>query len=111
MGYSEETTFRGDSGTVYRFEVHDLRSRFRNVEGVYSFARKMRSPAGGHVFLPLYIGQTPELGARLREHEKLTAVALAGCDSICVMPGADEARRREIVADLLAAHMAPCNER
>lgn len=112
MEFFRETTFKGESGTFYRFEAHDLRASFRDVGGVYIFARKMPSSTGGPVFfLPLYIGQTAELGKRIRGHEKWPCVELAGCTSICVMPVADETRRLEIEADLLAAYVTPCNGR
>lgn len=111
MEFFRETTFKGESGTVYRFEIHDLRASFRDVGGVYIFARKIPSPTGGQAYLPLYIGHADELGKRIRGHEKWPCVELAGGTSICVMPVGDEARRLEIEADLLAAYVTPCNER
>ena len=111
MGYFEETAFRGVTGTIHRFEVHDARAGFRDVGAVYVFARRNPSPAGGEVFLPLYVGQTAELGKQIRGHERWPCVEAAGCTSICVMAVADEERRREIEADLLGAYVTPCNER
>lgn len=111
MGYFEETAFRGITGASYCFEVHDRSAGFRDVGAVYVFARRMSKPAGGFVLVPLFIGQTPRLGETLLDHERWPCVDRTGCTSICVLAIEDEARRREIEADLLAAHVTPCNER
>lgn len=105
-----ETTFRGASGTAYRFEVHDLRIGFANVGGVYAFTSRMPPPAEENSFALLYVGQAPQLVGRITRHERWSRIELAGCTSICILRVADEARRLEIVADLLAAYATPCNE-
>ena len=67
------------NGRTYEFEVYPKETRFNDVMALYVFL----APAFGG-YLPLYIGQTTELGTRLENHHKWAEAVRYGFEYVGV---------------------------
>ena len=60
-------------GYEYDFELYSKDTQFKNVSAIYIFVKLQNGE-----YIPLYIGQSTELGARLSNHEKKAELVRAG---------------------------------
>lgn len=97
------TSFIGESGKEYTFQVYSLDHTFKSACVVYIFAK-----VDAANLIPLYVGQTTDLKARLQNHEKLPCVKKLGCNCICVL-SVDEANLFHVETDLIHSLDCPCN--
>jgi hypothetical protein len=76
-----QVTFVGASGKKYVFEIYDLNTTFKDdFEAVYIFAR--RTNVG--TYIPVYIGETEQLGIRIRAHDKWPCIRRNSATHICI---------------------------
>ena len=105
MSYLGTVDFPASSGSSYRFQAYTDDHVFSDVGAVYIFSRKV-----GDTYYRLYIGQTHELGERLRYHEKWACARRHNVNSICVLYEESLNTRRAIETALLGfAEKPPCN--
>lgn len=105
----KDITFVGDSGKRYDFTAYTTNTPFNDVSAVYIFTR--RGDDGKYRFL--YVGETEELGKRIRNHEKWTCVNRYNCDSICIhRVENNKTKRVTIQNDLInwGDSRPPCND-
>ena len=106
MSYLGTVTFSGASGDSYRFHAYTDDHVFDDVGAVYIFTRKE-----GDSYIRLYVGQTHELGERIRYHEKWPCVRRHNVNSICVLFDGSRQSRLNIETDLLGfTKKPPCND-
>jgi hypothetical protein len=86
--------FRGISGHSHRFDVYTADSFFADISAVYVFAKRVTD------ITPLYIGESGELGTRMKSHEKWPCVKQHGCTHICVLEIEGEEQRKAIETDI-----------
>ena len=103
-GRSSSVTFRGRSGTPYRFQAWPIETEFRGIAGVYIVTKRecldRTFPSiGSHRCLA--IGQTADFAASLLTKAELSKLTAQGANCICVYPVAEEDRRLEIERDLI----------
>lgn len=60
-------------GYKYKFGLFSKDTQFNNVSAIYIFVKLQKGE-----YIPLYIGQSTELGTRLSNHEKKAELARAG---------------------------------
>ena len=107
MAQIATVTFQGASGNKYDFTAYTTDTQFNEVGAVYIFTKE-----DNRSYIPLYIGQTDNLGERIPNHEKWSCVKQNGVNfSICAMVESSEFSRREIERDLLEMRNPPCNDR
>lgn len=70
---------RGKSGQVYQFLPYALGTKFSDESALYVFAKRINSS-----YTILYIGETGELGTRMKNHEKMDKAIKLGCNCILV---------------------------
>ena len=107
----ENITFVGDSGNTYKFTSFTTNTSFSDVGAVYIFTRRRLDSDGTYKYALLYVGETEELGTRIRNHEKWPCVNQYNCDSICVHREEDSSKRLSIEDDLInwGDSPPPCN--
>ena len=106
----EKITLVGDSGTGYNFTAYTTDTSFNDVGAVYIFTRQVwQDEKYKYVFL--YVGETEELGKRIRYHEKWDCVNERNCNSICVHSEEDSSKRLAKETDLInwGDSPPPCN--
>ena len=101
--------FNGASGREYFFGVYSIDTDFNNVRAVYAFSKRIvKDEVGFHEVL--YIGETEELGTRIKNHEKWPCVNNNGANCICVHPEEEKESRIDKESDLKFNYYAPCND-
>ena len=108
----ENITFVGDSGKRYNnFTAYTTNTSFNDVGAVYIFTRRYLDSDGTYKYVFLYVGETEELGTRIRNHEKWPCVNRNNCNSICVYGEEDSSKRLSIEKDLInwGDTPPPCN--
>ena len=104
MSYLGTVDFPASSGGSYRFQAYTDDHVFSDVGAVYIFTRKEDK------YIRLYVGQTHELGERIRYHEKWQCVRQHNVNSICVLFDESRQSRLNIETDLLGfVEKPPCN--
>ena len=105
---SETVTWRGRSGIGYTYFVNNLDRPLRDAPGNYILVR--REPTQ---WVPLYIGQTQNLAARLAEHHHQWHCArrqgLTHIHAHITLDGAETRLAEEI--DLINHYRPVCNVR
>ena len=76
-------TFVGASKKRYSFTAYTTDTSFNDVGAVYIFTRRVWED-NTYKYVFLYVGETEELGTRIRNHEKWDCVNRHNCNSICV---------------------------
>lgn len=106
----ENITFVGDSGKGYKFTAYTKDTSFYDVGAVYIFTRRVWED-GKYKYRFLYVGETEELGTRIRYHEKWDCVNGYDCDSICVHGEENSSERLKKERDLInwGNSPPPCN--
>ena len=108
----ENITFVGESGKRYNnFTAYTTNTSFNDVSAVYIFTRRYLDSDGTNKYVSLYVGETRELGERIRNHEKWPCVNRNNCNSICVLRVEDnKSKRLAIQNDLIWENSPPpCN--
>ena len=103
-----ETTFIA-GGEEYAFNVYSIDTQFNDISAVYMFTKRTVSNGKGSHFV-LYIGETGELGERIKNHEKWPCVIEQGCNCICVHSVNGKESRKAIETAFLDEHETPCND-
>ena len=85
-----KTTFKGKSGTTYRFKVFPFGTRFRKISGVYVVGSRTNGGNGSHRIEPIYVGHTEDFSQPFDKHHKAKDFAEQGANCICVQSDADE---------------------
>ena len=111
MFEKKDVEFQGASGRKYIFQAYTLKSKvFKDVGGVYIFAREVPNQHRGKNYYPLYIGQTNSFRNRLTaSHEKWPCAVQNNVDCLCVLVEDNTFSRRAIELDLLSKYNTPCN--
>ncbi len=104
-----KTSFKGQSGTQYRFKVFPLGTRFRKLSGVYVVAHRGRDDDGRVRHAALYVGHTADFSEPLAEHDKSKDFAEHGANCICVQSDQLAESRVKKQQDLLASLSPQCN--
>jgi hypothetical protein len=102
--------FTGESGEDYFFEIYPKGTTFKNIGAVYIFIKKILNSSGKPSYEPLYIGESSELGERIKNHNKEKCVEKNGYTHICILPIEEEKHRLEIESDLIHKCNTPCNK-
>ena len=107
MSYLGTVDFPASSGGApYKFHAYTDDHVFDDVGAVYIFTKKEEN-----TYYRLYIGQTRELGERIRNHEKWSCVRRYNVNSICVLFDESLNSRRKIETNLLGfVEKPPCND-
>ena len=102
---AQEVTWYGKSGTGYSFKVCGLDAKWKDIGGVYIFAKVV-----GDKWSSIYIGQTSSFKDRLTaSHEKWDcAVGVYGATHIHARVETNEDRRLLIESDLIAIRKQMC---
>jgi hypothetical protein len=103
-------TFKGRSGTAYRFKVFPLGTRFRKISGVYVIGSRLHGASGGQRVVPLYVGHTEDFSRPFERHHKAKDFAEQGADCICVQRDSVNESRATKEQDLIAALRPACND-
>ena len=107
MGKIAEATFSA-GGKDYSFNAYSTDTSFKDISAVYIFTKRTVSNGkGSHSFL--YIGETGELGTRIKNHEKWDCVNAFGCNCICVHSVSGDQNRLAIEKAFRNEHQTPCN--
>lgn len=97
----------GASGKTYKYWYYPYGSALKAEPGNYIFAKQN---AEGR-WVPLYIGQTDDLKARVADHEKRKCALDNGCTHIHAhISSADEGIRLAEETDLRHNYSTPCNK-
>jgi len=98
----------GVSGREYVYRVYRLPAKFKNLPGNYIFTKP--TEVGG--WLPVYIGETNDLGAALGvDHPELPCVREQRATHVHAHQSSDEQTNREAeVEDLVEIWAPPCND-
>lgn len=103
MNYGE-TTWTGASGTIYKMKTFSLDTEVRpDIEGNYIFGERYKDPQGRIFVRPIYIGEGI-LKNRIEFRIQEGRVQQKGCNCFCAMINDNEASRKFIEDDLLAAY-------
>jgi hypothetical protein len=105
----DNIVFAGGSGTSYDFRVYVWETKFKAVPGVYVVAARTIEPGQPPQYEPLFVGQTADLSAALRDHPRDECFQMYYGNVIGVLKENDDARRTSIVSDLLDGLAPPCN--
>ena len=95
-----EAIFRGISGRLHRFRVHQPQAQFASGPAVYCFARP--GPAG-RGWTPLFLSRTGNLSKRLASHEQWGEAQLLGATHILICQHDERDVREYVEADLASA--------
>ncbi len=94
-----DTTFFGDSRTIYNFGVFSPNSVFKDeVAAVYVFAAE--NDKGQHQ--PLYVGETDKLGIEIPRQKASPVMLGKPAIHVCVHLDGDKTSRKSKKADLVA---------
>lgn len=110
MSHIATITFTGKSGRKYTFSTYLKDTNFRDIGAVYIFTRRYQNPSGAYSQTPLYIGESGELGTRIKHHEKWPCVTRQGCTHISVMAVSNDRERLDIETDLIQGYQPVCNK-
>lgn len=102
--------FYGESGQEYEFNIYSSDTDFNNIGAVYIFCKASVDKDLDLILVPLYIGETGELGKRIANHEKWECVIFEGCTHICIKPISGGQQRINIETDLRHNYTTPCND-
>jgi hypothetical protein len=105
-----KTTFKGRSGTAYRFKVFPLGTRFRKISGVYVIGSRLHSTNGGQQVVPLYVGHTEDFSRPFERHHRAKDLSQQGANCICVQRDAIDESCAAKEQDLIAALHPACND-
>ena len=94
-----DTTFFGDSRTLYNFGVFSPNSVFKDeIAAVYVLAAE--NDKGQHK--PLYVGETDKLGIDIPRQKSSSMIRRNTAIHVCVHLDSDERSRKSKKADLVA---------
>ena len=107
----ERIIFEGASGKRYPFTSYTTNTSFPDVGAVYIFTRRRLDSDGIYKYTFLYVGETEELGTRIKNHEKWPCVNRYNCNSICVHREENSSERLKKETDLInwGDSRPPCN--
>jgi len=101
------STWVGQSGTQYVYEIHPLEAEFQAVPATYIYARQTESGT----WEPLYIAQTRALSQRLEGHVSVEDARKQGATHIHVhLSNAGQAARCSEEHDLVNQWHPVCND-
>jgi hypothetical protein len=96
----------GKSGAQYQYWIYPLGSTFNSSPGNYIYSKLT-----GAGWIPLYMGQTNDLGVRLANHEKDSEARRNGATHIHAHTSGNEAQRLAEEKDLILRWQPVCNDR
>ena len=103
-------TWKGKSGTEYKYWIHAIGTTFEDEPGNYMFIKETEPSR----FRPVYIGETESLAERLNDpdsHHKRQCTKREGATHLCTHTNSKgENARRDEESDLIAAYEPPCND-
>ena len=106
MVQPDSTMWTGLSGVSYPFWTYAPDAIFYDVSAVYIFVKLEQQT---NLWVPLYIGESAMLAARLWGHEKLPCAWNHGMTHIHVHSVGDDLTRESIERDLINLHRPICN--
>jgi hypothetical protein len=105
----DQVAFAGHSGQNYEFRIYVWNTKFKSVPGIYVVASRTIEPGRQAVYQPLFVGAGTDLSAALKDHPRDECFQMYYANVVGVLKQEDQARRAEILADLLAGLSPPCN--
>lgn len=104
MDYEKTEHFYGKSGKAYLFRIFHKDVEFESGAAVYIFLKKT-----GEEYIPLYIGQTQNIGDRFEGHDRKKCAARYGWTHIALHQEISHAARLQKETDLRHKYQTPCN--
>lgn len=95
----------GISKKQYTFEVYQKHLSWNSVAGVYLILRKNQN---GN-YLPIYVGETENLGERFQDHHKMACFEKNGWTNLGFLHEKNEHNRLAIEQDILKNFNWICN--
>lgn len=105
----DEVQFAGRSGRRYDFRVYVWDTKFKTVPGVYVVASRTVEPSEAAQYAPLFIGESADLSAALKDHPRDECFQMYYANVVGVLKEDDARERASILADLLGGLTPPCN--
>jgi hypothetical protein len=102
---SDSIQWDGKSGAQYQYWIYPFGTSFKAAPGNYVYAKL--TAAG---WVPLYMGQTVNLAARLGNHEKESEARRNGATHIHAHTSGIEVQRLAEEKDLIARWQPLCND-
>lgn len=99
--------FTGESGRIYDFRLFRIGDELPKRAGVYVFTKTKPDGKWGAI----YFGETSDLSERFDDHDAMACIVRNDATHLGIHPRVSANARRDIEADLLASHQAPCNRR
>jgi hypothetical protein len=96
----------GKSGHRYCFQAWPFGTRFRPLGAVYFVTKRVYNNKNYRraCHEVIYIGETSSMAEPLASPFQLDAFEKRGANCVCVFASTDEAQRKTMVEDLVAAH-------
>jgi hypothetical protein len=105
----DQVAFAGRSGQRYEFRIYVWDTKFKAVPGVYVVASRTMEPGQRAAYQPLFVGAGTDLSGALKDHPRDECFQMYYANVVGVLKEEDQARRAQIVADLLDGLSPPCN--
>ncbi len=83
MARISTATFKGKSGTSYKFNVYPLGTPLKEVGGIYCITRRSKNAQGEYTHKIIYVGRTEDFSARFDDHHKAECFAKYDANCIC----------------------------
>ena len=94
---------------AYQFEVFPLEVNFAPLSAIYVISRRISDHRRrGHHKL-ICIGETASIIDAIKTHHRERCIKKHEANVVCILPEENEKKRRQIEADLKAAHTIFCN--
>jgi predicted GIY-YIG superfamily endonuclease len=102
---TDSINWAGKSGNLYQYWIYPIDTSFKSSPGNYIYTKH-----NGVGWVPLYMGQTVDLAARLSNHEKDSEARRNGATHIHAHTSGSEAERLAEERDLCAKWKPICND-
>lgn len=102
--------FTDGAGNAHKFGIYPLRSEFKAVGAVYAISRATIDRSRHEQHEILYIGQTDNLGERMKAHLYSSSwITPSGANRVCVLIVEDQILRSELEASLVKEYQPRYN--
>jgi hypothetical protein len=102
---TDSINWPGKSGARYQYWVYPTSTEFKHEPGNYIYAKVVSGN-----WVPVYIGQSSDLGSRLANHEKDVEAKRNGATHIHAHTSASEGARLAEERDLIVLWKPICND-
>jgi hypothetical protein len=102
-------SFKGESGTAYRFQLYAYGTRLRKRSGVFVVTNRTRRSEGGYDHDVLYVGQSEDLSRPFVDATHNDELVTLGANCICLLSDLSQESRLAKKRDLIASLHPLCN--